>query len=269
MSALVALVRSAAVHQLARHVEEHVELADGILLAAEAPILDWLLESSSTIVLPSAVSEPAVEVLRDIIQVEGLGIEIVLTAWDQLGMAPLELVQRGSPLRLALNYDVCAAIDGLDIEEKNALGIDLFLHHDHSRARGFPSALNSSSGERATAIGAVIASHNSAPHRINIHTAAAPLLQAASRMAAIDGVEVVLAARDKAQRSSMGRSSAPSQDGHDVLLVEESDMWAFRIDIAVGEVHRSWWCVYSRATKDGAAQRRESWSCIQRLLIVE
>ena len=49
-----------------------------------------------------------------------------------------------------------------------------------------------------------------------------------------------------------------------IEIVPSSSAWAFRIDVTVGRVARSWWSVYARR-----GSRNSRWECVQRLAILE
>jgi len=73
--------------------------ADGLLSAAEPAINEWLVKRSSRVVLPSDALRPCVNILDDHWELEAQKCSIAIAAWDQRGMAPARMLQRGSPLR--------------------------------------------------------------------------------------------------------------------------------------------------------------------------
>ena len=112
----------------------------------------------------------------------------------------------------------------------------------------------------AVAVGEYIATHN--PGRINVNTAPMEVVQAALRLASRGGLEHIVAARladrltllNDLPRIDESNRAAPQ-------IAASSNAWAFRIDLRVGMLRRSWWVVY--------AKPRSTWECVQRLAIPE
>lgn len=274
--------------------------------STEAPILHWLVTESSGVVLPDDVEAPVVEVLHDAWAVDDSTFEMRITAWDQLGMVPIERAAKGSVLRIALPTDVRRAVDALPEASSAEPGLDLLVHHErpiHAFPRVHPGEFPGMSprvfprvfpGERAVfhvghatrgrssdtsteppqsrlvdGIGAFVATHNCDPVRVNVNTAPMPLVEAALRAAGRGGLDVIRGNRHDGRASNTPSGSPPRRHGEQrqVLIVGSSDTWALRIDLQVNRTRRSWWCVYERDASAGV--RGTPWRCVQRLLITE
>lgn len=282
--------RLAATSTLQARGHDETLLADELLRSADAPILHWLATESGQVVLPDDVEAPVVDVLHDVWAIGDESFEMRITAWDQLGMIPLERVAKGSPLRLALPEEVRRAVDALESANSAEPGLDLFVDREEM-LRAFPRADRAdpkvfqvgqtagaaSSGrpddeqqpQLVSGIGAFIATHNRDPVRINVNTAPMPLVEAALRTAGRGGLDVIRANRreGRASNAPSGSTSHRQDEERRVLIVGSSDTWAFRIDLRVNRTQRSWWCVYERGTD--ASRRGTPWRCVQRLLITE
>lgn len=292
MVAVVGVVQLVSACQLSRSVQDRMNLADELLLALEAPIQYWLNEVSPRVVLHSLSEEPRVNLLHDIVLVNDVEVEVAIAAWDQLGMAPLEMIAPGSPLRSQIEPEIIAVIENCIPADVSHPGLDQWAQGlgTLGGARVFPKSTSSAIQvfgdaegtsrqrpadvpEYTTSVGARVATHNNSPPRINIHTAPAPLLEQAYRELGRGGFEAVLAARDRGQATALraGVSRArPTQRG--LQLVGQSDVWSMRIDIVFDGVHRSWWVVYQRqsaGTSQPAGLKSAEWQCVQRLLIAE
>lgn len=257
--------RSAATLTATRQADHAARIADELLRSADAPIQHWLAESAPTAALPPEVDEPRLDVLHDVIPLGAFDAEITITAFDQLGMVPWSLLDSASPItsalppelaRLDLDAESTDAPFGLDAIERGVLAYEW---------RIFPT----SDENDQPAIGALIATHNTSGGGggsgggsggggggVNVNTAPRKLLEVAMREAGRGGIEAILAARERGEAVSFAaRSSRSSQQS--IAIVSRSDTWSFRIDIRVGPVMRSWWCVY------------QSNECVQRLVIPE
>jgi len=173
-------------------------------------------------------------------------------------------------------------------------GIDQLCHPDAERDRAdpfprrperSPKDANSSSevgaGEfqsETLCAGDLIATHVRLETAINVNTAPRPLLEAAARATGRDNVAGVMASRAKGRFVRLG--ALAKRDGAEpsvIQLVGSSDVWSFRIDVRVGPVQKSRWCVYvkKRTFRDdnGAHESEQTvkylnqWECVQRLAI--
>ena len=283
LTAAVTAARVASTARLADRIDFATELADELLIACEAPIQRWLGEESAAVVLPLESETPAVEVLHDRIGLGQTQIEIYITGYDQLGMIPLAAARSGSPLRLAVPEQITEAVEAVEFDADQAPGLDVFAGGAIDSPSAFPSESHSSSlifgidetqplaatepPKMALAIGGLVATPTAGRGlrvRINVHTAPIKLLETALRAAGRGGIEQILAARSDGEPVAIGSLPVFAEErlgSTSPLLVGVSDAWAFRIDIRVNIVHRSWWAVYQ---KSGSA-----WPCVQRLAIDE
>ena len=228
---------------------------------------------------------PRVHVLHDQWTVNGRVYELQITAWDQLGMVPMRVADAGLPLRLSVPESALHAVDEIHLPDANEspLGLDLFNRQNDPQMRIFPNAPGkeptvfgdsahdnkthaNATGHKTqghtTALGAVLATHNVSPGRLNIHTAPINLLEAAMREAGRGGLETIIAAREQGEQVSLG-TLPEFNDPNDQApqLVAHSDTWAFRIDARIGASQKSWWSVYQPID--------QSWECVQRLVVRE
>src|SRR5689334_20758145 len=65
MTTMTTLVQAATSVQASRNIDRCARVADDLVIAADAPITQWLREKSSTIVLPPDARSPQIEVLHD------------------------------------------------------------------------------------------------------------------------------------------------------------------------------------------------------------
>lgn len=288
ITAAATLARLASTAKTQRVVAMHSIVADDLLRAAQPPILNWLASKSSTVVLPPDATSPQVQVLHDVWVIDAIDHELRITAWDQCGMVPISVARSGSPLRLALPDEVKRVLDQVTISRDQPPGLDLFLAVQHTRVaigvfpkptgseplvferaggqEPTPPPAESSPAEQPAAlsippvIGAYLATHN--PGRINVNTAAMELVEAALRLAGRGGLEHIVAARTQGRLASLSALS-PTADPHSAAprIAARSNTWAFRIDLRVGMLRRSWWSIYR--------QSRSEWECVQRLAIPE
>ncbi len=308
----VGLVRLTSTEAARRTFAADARLADDLLIAVEEPILHWLAEEASTVVLPPEAADPRVAVLHDSWSDPNHGAVVVrITAWDQFGMVSMDAARAGSPLRLTLPDDARRALDRAKHTENSPSGLDQLIDHAASDfgVSVFPmpgpsDAMWFGNGDSlaappesvpdqtaALALGALIATHNNnnaASTRrtgrrlrassgrsaggasgtsgggINVNTAPIELIESAMRAAGRGGIEVVIDSRTRGESVPLGgliERGSQQQQGNTPVLVGSSSAWAFRIDISVGPLTRSWWAVY--------ASSRSGWECVQRLAITE
>jgi hypothetical protein len=266
MTAMTILAQASASIYSGRTIDRCGRIADDLLTAADAPIQAWLRDESSKVSLPTDAQTPSMAVLHDVWMIDGVEQALTITAYDQLGMVPVEAVRSGTPLRLTLSTEVIRAVDSLkDLSpsSKSPLGLDLFARSDDSRTVPvFPHM--ATGADRAAAIGELIATHNSAPPRLNVNTAPMALVEAAMRLAGRGGTEQVMAARKAGKFATVGSASSPvSAEAKFVpQIVSSSTCWSFRIDVRVGPLWRSWWATYEPGESG-------KWKCVQRLAITE
>lgn len=239
-------------HTLARRVSE----IEAVTAACDGAIAHFLTVRAPRLVLPPDAPAPEVAVLDDLLLFNGAAARVVITAFDQCGMVPRDAFHPASPLRAAIR-DHLAALWESRPRHPGPEGLDSLL----PLARSSEIVVYPVPGARAYApIGAVIATHNPVPGAasrglINVNTAPPTLLAAALRAASHDGLEAILAARSRGEQAPVPGVSGPVQ------FSSQSNAWAFRLDITLSGVRRSWWCVW---VSDGT-----NWRCAQRALIDE
>lgn len=288
VTACAALARLSVASSLNKSLSYKQSICRDLLTVADAPIEAWLERDSHAVVLAPDVTEPRVEVLHDLIHLDGVTLELHIAAWDQCGMAPLSLTKRGSLLRGALPEQIIRAIDSTRGAAGGSVdpspGLDLF-----DRSNPYPqsptteprvfgptgnwASLGSGKYRSAPALGALVATHNppgqergsktqtSTPGAINLNTAPMPLIEAAMRMAGRRGIERIRDARERGEPAPALGEPVAEPLPNAPRLVAASDAWSFRIDVAAGSAKRSWWAVYTR--------EQGGWRCVQRLTITQ
>lgn len=280
----VTLAGVASTIKVQRSMNHAASIADDLLQAAETPIVTWLNTESSQVALPPDVTTPRVEILHDMWRIGELVCRLDISGWDECGMVPILQARSSSPLRLALPEDLRAAVDRIQIDRNQRPGLDLFKRKliptddvevfppcGTSEPLVFAEAASSvdadsapwprpSSSRASPAIGALVSTHTH--NRINVNTAPPEVLEQALRAAGRGGLEFILEARGEGRLVPLGDIPAQASPNRGALwIVSTSVAWAFRIDIRVGTLHRSWWAVYQKSNSD--------WECVQRIAIPE
>lgn len=288
VSACAALARLAVESSVARTLALQSDLCRDLLGVCDDAITKWLQSESGNIVLPPDVTEPRIEVLSDVIELDGVSLELRITAWDQNGMVPLSHTIRGSLLRNVLPQSIIREVDAARATEGQRLsdvpGLDLFdvnsvfpmpipIAAAQLGSASTPSLSEVGPRRFEPSLGAFVATHNPSvatergrrnrrmPSAINVNTAPLPLVEAAMRMAGRRGIQQIEKARQAGKPSLIGNESLGKPVANAPQLVTTSNAWAFRIDVAAGPVRRSWWSVF--------VQNRGSWVCVQRLDILQ
>ncbi len=265
VTALATFARLAATSAVASSTDQRAQLADDLARAAEAAIVDWLASESGAVVLPPDAPTPMVAVLDDEWETSDTRVRVRITGWDQEGMAPLAAMKGASPIRLGLPEYMRQAID--DINPEGVPGLDAL-------EAPFPRP-----EDEQPALGATIATHNPlpdeltisrrtrratpSPARLNVSTAPVELIEAAVRAEHRGGLEHVIQSRARGEQPNM--SDAPRMGSEaELLLVNSSQTWSFRVDVTIGNVDRSWWTVWTRS-----GTGRDGWKVVQRLVVDE
>lgn len=285
-AASTVLVRFASDAQAQRRIDECTIHADDLLNATEAPIQDWLMNSTTKVVLPPEIEEPRIEVLHHRWVLGKDTYELRITAWDQCGMVPLELIRAGSPLRSGVPTALLSQSDEVSVQPNAHAGLDAYQYEkalSHELASPYPkphlgkSTLFGEAGiedeqspsESAVAVGGLVATHNSPPHRINVNTASVALIDRVLQIANHGGLDQIIAARSAGKPApASGADSLDSSPEQTLQLVGTSSIWSFRIDARVGPVRKSWWAVYAPLSESRKSKsNRYPWECVQRLVI--
>jgi hypothetical protein len=281
------------------------KFTDVLLEQAYLAIDLWLSNAADDVVLSDDAETPTVAILNDRILIDAnRAVMIRVTAWDQCGMPSPSSLRSVSILRTAVPEPVLRAIDHIEFERSQPLGLDQFVaarasasnqavHSSMERVQAFPSHEDSdplvfrdedrgpesptriqhehsSVACREPRIGAYIATHNENPQKINLNTAPLPLIAAALRMAGRGGMEIIQQARAEQKAVPMGdlpEIDAPQQ--HAPALVSTSDTWAFRVDVSTPVITKSWWLVYQQSNARRSRKQTSKWECVQRLAITE
>lgn len=295
VTATAMLARAAGTVQMRARLDRRDSLTIDLIEPIDQIILQWLKSEAGDIVLPPHAAEPMVAVLHDVISSETIAIEITITAWDQCGMAPLDMLRSGLPVRGALPPSVLDHLDDSDAPQDAASGLDLFVNHDRRRPAAiaiFPAppetppmiftsdqadtAAEAISGGHRSAqpagevsgVGGVVATHNPAPSPINVNTAPRPVLEAIMRDLGRGGIEQIMTSRENSKKAAAAGAPRRDEDRSAAAhLVDQSSAWAFRIEVTVDSFRRSWWAVYSN--RDQERSRRTTWKCVQRIAITE
>lgn len=230
----------------------HSELAaDQFLLQSEKLCQMWLeLESRSTS-LPPQDSPAQVELLDWAGELRDHQISIQITAFDQNGMVGIEQLTMGSALRFAVPRQILSTLDQWEMATP-PVGLDDFS--DLSEATGvqiFPRP----DSEESDSLGEWAATHKGTSRCINISTAPISLVRQAYKLAGLGSPDLVVQAREAGELPMVPSAASTSDDS--VLLVNASDSWAFRIDLGVDSLRKSWWAVFSGSGRD--------WTLVQRL----
>ncbi|MFG0317809.1 MAG: hypothetical protein ACF8XB_11085 [Planctomycetota bacterium JB042] len=251
----VGLARAVTHDRMDRRIDADERAAAELLRACARPIEHWLETRAGAVVLPPESVVPRVPVHGADFEADGRAVRVSIEAFDQAGMVPWAMAGSASPLRLLLPEEIRAAIDDLDHVDGVGVipGLDLFA------GRPFPDE----ESDVPPRLGGLVATHGKDPPLLNVHTAPLPLIERVYRLSGRGGVGVLETARSEGRRiaavppADEGRASRIA--GALPRLSLGSPAWAFRIDLAVGRVHRAWWEVWSTDS--------EGWRCRQRLAI--
>ncbi len=221
---------------------ELLRQADALADAAHDAAHWWLRRASGTIVLPPDAPAPRVPVFDHTIELpDGVTARIRVTAFDQLGMTPIQLA----------DFPHAAAITGLDqiSPDRHTQGLSPFPDHDERSS--------STLGER-------FATHNAAGDqhpagRLNIHTAPIALLQSATEETGDDRLAQIIRARAAGRRATNVGVVRHDRARRVPTLVAGSNAWSFRIEAQAGGVSSAWWSTY--------IHRGADWELVQRLPI--
>ena len=285
-TAVTVAVRARIAWGLSASHDQRSRVAADLLDASRSPIEHWLAHDSARLVLPPDMDNPHSPVLHDRWKAGPNICELRITAWDQCGMIPLSALSRGHGLGRAVPAHALKAVRDLPHSWTEQPGLDQ-LQSD--RVSVFPAprattpdlfgtadpAVRSFAYERGDdrALGAFLATHNpptQVRHRrgpppvwLNVNSAPASLLEEALRLSGIGGLDAVLAARADGVGAALNAlvSIGEPADSAPIRFVASSPSWAFRIDIRVGTLRRSWWEVWTSTSSH--------WEAVQRLAITE
>jgi hypothetical protein len=281
ISASVSLARIAATQRLQATCAHRTVVADDLLIATDALILQWLKDASQNVTLPPELQSPRLKVSHQVLST-GFGLATIdIVAFDQRGMISFQLVRSGHPARLALPQTaqhMLQFVDRLELQTDQPVGLDQIVHRaEADPLRVFPLG---DLAETQMAVGEVIAMQNDSDFVLNVNTAPMEVIEAAMRAAGLGGIEQIAEARSSGKLAIAPHAQTSANVGGDsIQFVATSDLWAFRIDIAVETFRRSWWAVYSKSNNHVGQQigsinalrtgGHDDWECVQRLAITE
>lgn len=105
------------------------------------------------------------------------------------------------------------------------------------------------------------------PATVNVNMAPQALLNALFASWGRSGLEQIIEKRASGELVTVVPPASDSDAGaqDQIHLVTSSHMWAFRIDVSVNIVERSWWSIYARQVDSSS----NPWKCVQRLVITQ
>lgn len=231
-----------------------LEMCHALMIASEDIIETWLQEESRFVVLPSDAVHPGLVAF----QARAGDWSLTITAWDTLGMAP---AHHEPLLSTAESLTGVAASWLSELPENGTLGWDNVWRMNSGSLEVFPSFEDKSSEDQTT-LAAVIAlpkktSGVRGPRsrstrsqdrqvRINVQTAPMWLLEAAMESAGRGGLDAIMNARDRGERSPLPAADGSASDGS-IRFVSSSDRWSFRVDARSGRIMQSYWMTYQSA----------------------
>lgn len=224
-------------------------------------------------------------------------IRIRIVAYDQCGMVPFPLPIPGtgltdpglSALRASLPDSTQGFLDQVEaMKRPGSPGLDWFMAdapqnpavRTLSSAAVFPASITNDITELALqhgpamrvvevsgAVGAYVSPRLAPdlPITVNVNTAPFELLNALYASWGRGGLEQIVAKRNAGDVIAVIPPAHDSDAHEQVHLVTSSSMWAFRIDVTVNAIKRSWWSIYARQIDTSSF----SWKCVQRLAITE
>lgn len=232
-------------------------MARQIQFEGERAIEDWLQKESGDVVLPPDVTEPRIEILSDRWIANNTELSISIVAFDERGKVPLDAARRGTSLARELPSSITTLLSKLRIPADSSPGLDRFVGLGQLV---FPKTTDHGN-DRNLAIGSFVATHAFGQIQLNASTAPITLIENVLRERGETGIDMIVEARRDNKKPILPKR--PAETERDLTLpkvLDHSDAYSFRIDLAVGMLRKSYWCVF---VKEG------SWRCTQRLSIGE
>jgi len=266
VSALLVVARATAAATAARHTGRSAAIADDLLAATDRPIRAWLAAEASDAVLPPDALVPMLPVCGETWTCDRFRVELAITAFDQCGMVPADAV-RGAMRGAITDPAIQAIAEQVAVPRGRQTGLDLYAPAARRvEVRVFPTSNDDepAGAEAAGAVGGLLATHNPAPGRVNVNTAPMAVVEAALKLAGRGGLELIAQARAAGERHDPpAPPQQPRRRGARPTITGTSNAWAFRIDVTVNDLRRSWWRVYCKPD-DG-----KPWECEQTLAILD
>ncbi len=286
-TAATVAVRARISSRLSASVDHRSRIAADLLDASQPPIEHWLAHRSARLVLSPDTIEPSTTVLHDQWTAGANSCELRITAWDQCGMIPISALAQGHRLGHTASSRAIERARDIPREWLDHPGLDMLQNDDdlifpvprattptlYGSDNPVPQRIRPLNQKEVIALGALLATHNpptqvrsrrgAPPIWLNVNTTPAPLLQEALRLAGLGGLDAALAARADGTGVALNAlipiGDAPSTAP--IRFVTSSPSWAFRIDIRVGTLRRSWWEVWTNTSSN--------WEAVQRLAIID
>ncbi len=211
-------------------------VAADIFRVADAPIQSWLEVQARYAVVDPTILAPMIAVSDDRMLLGDQEVRVRITAWDQYGMIP----RNADELRIDFGNDT-----EMPWKDARFPGLDLSTQ----QPTVFPSR------ERPAATGGLHATHNPWPARsgttrsrsnaaININTAPVELIESIFRTFNLGDPSSIFEKRTQGELATITLSAQDAKQVS-VRLVSISRVWSFRVDVQIGTIRRSSWCVYS------------------------
>ena len=223
---------------------------DQLIEASQQPILHWLDQASRGTTLDPGLDAPIL-IVPDTETIDPDGrVRIQLAAWDQQGMWPTNSESLGLTPPVEPNPDLQMGY------HLGSLELDSGVYPSQSSPN---------------TIGGLVATHNPWPTRsgrtrtrgsasINVNTAPQALLDQISARYDVGDLGMLIEGRQRSEFVAMSQTVS-NAEGEEIQLVSVSRVWAFRTQVAVGNVSRSVWSVY--------ANQGGQWQLVQRTVIGE
>lgn len=253
MTTLVSLAAVASHARALRTAAIDAAQCDDLRQGAEGAIAVWLERSSATVSLPPDATVPSIQVIDVQWRIGRTRVEMVIAAFDECAMVPWQSVRDGSGVGVSLPSEIVNAVSACPASQPPGLDLVVDQWTEVEDRAVYPRQ-----GQPLPGVGALVATHNTVPPTINLSTAPRPSVESALLVAGRSGLDAIMQARREGRVAPLPPSIAGADQAR-VRLVSSSNAWAFRIDLRVGTVRRSWWEVFVRD--------RTGWNLEQRLAI--
>lgn len=223
-------------------------LTQDVFRVSDAPIQAWLEEQARSAVVDPEVIAPMIPISDEQMMLGDQPVRIRITAWDQYGMIPRNADE------LSIDFGI---VEDTPWEDARFPGLDIGTE----QASVFPSR------ERPAAMGGRYATHNPWPTRsgttrsragtaININTAPIQLIESIFHTFNLGDPSSIIEKRAQGELATI-TLSAQNAKQVSVRLVSISRVWSFRVDVQIGTIQQSSWCVYSN--------QGGNWKLVQRI----
>ena len=233
------------------------------LSAASSAVSVWLQQEQANVVLPVDVSTPAVNVLTSSIEIRGVTVTFQITGFDERGMIAASTLIREPSLVRSVPPIFIEMIEEVHQSGSDPPGIDVLTgawnSHPRRATNVFPRAKSTDriGTQSQPTFGGSVSLAPVQPH-VNVLTAPWPLIESIADALGRSDLDRIRSARESGTIPSMPVATRRGDDGVPVLAVG-SDRWAFRLDIQIDGVVRSFWSVWQRFDR--------SWNEVQRVII--